>query len=70
MKEFAFDLTLSATVRVNAKSKREAIKLINEYLGYAEANLGAWPNGDPIEATVCYHSDDVPELVEIDGEAV
>jgi len=67
--EYAFDVKLFATIRVKATSEAEARTLLNEYVNAADANFGAWPNGDPItgEASV---DDDHPELIEINGEAV
>ncbi len=67
--EYAFDVKLFATIRVKATSEAEARALLNEHVNAADANFGAWPNGEPItgEASV---DDDHPELIEINGEAV
>lgn len=70
MAEFMFDVKLFATIRVNADSEREARRMINAVLNGADANFGAWPNGDPILGTVSQDNPDEDTLVEIDGEAV
>lgn len=69
MTEYAFDVKLFASIRVEADSEEQARALLREHVDCATANFGAWPNGDPIigEASV---DDDHPELIEIDGEAV
>jgi len=49
--EFAFDVTLQAAIRVRATSLAEAREMLKT-IDAADANLGAWPNGDPILAEV------------------
>jgi hypothetical protein len=69
MHEYLFDVKLFAAVRVKANSEEEARRLIATNIDASSANLGAWPNGDPILAEVSL--DDGPEdLIEIDGEPV
>lgn len=70
MHEFTFDVTLYTTIRVNAKSAKTARKMLAKAMYGAEANLGCWPNGDPILCTMCQAEPDEDDLVEIDGEAV
>ena len=67
--EYAFDVKLFATIRVKATSEAEARTLLKKHVDAADANFGAWPNGDPIigEASL---DDNHPELIEINGEAV
>lgn len=69
MGEYVFGVWLFSTIRVNADSEEQAHRLLREHINCADANFGAWPNGDPIlaEASV---ADDHPELIEIDGDAV
>lgn len=68
-KEFLFDLKLFASVRVRATNESAARSMIANAFNCADANFGAWPNGDPIlgEASL---DDCGPDLIEIDGEAV
>lgn len=68
-KEYAFDVRLFATIRVEAQSEEEARALIREHLDAADANFGAWPNGDPILAEASVDDHEMP-LIEINGEAV
>lgn len=65
-KEYAFDCTLIAALRVKAKSQKEAEGIIRQVLDAASCNAGAWPNGDPVlfEASV----DGELSLFEVDGE--
>lgn len=67
MTEFAFDVKLFATIRVEAGSEEEARQLVRERVDCADANFGAWPSGDPILAEVSVDDDELP-LIEIDGE--
>lgn len=46
MNEYAFDVTLSATIRVNAPDEATARAMLRAELDSNTANLGAWPNGD------------------------
>lgn len=48
MKEFLFDMKLFASIRVKAETEDEARAMIVEAMNCADANFGAWPNGDPI----------------------
>lgn len=68
VREFAFDVTLMATIRVKAETLAAARQAIRSYCDVMDCNGGAWPNGDPIlfEAGV----DGALDLIEIDGEAV
>ena len=65
--EYAFDVRLSCAVRVKATSKAEAIKLLDRIQGNS-ANLGSWPNGEPILAEVSTDESN-PYCFEIDGES-
>lgn len=67
--EFTFDVKLFATIRVSAETEREARNMLTVLNGN-EANLGAWPDGDPILAVVSQDNPDEDTLIEIDGEAV
>jgi hypothetical protein len=64
--EYAFDIKLLGSVRVNANSEAEAREMLRDNLDAATVNAGAWPNGDPIvfEASI----DGEGSLYEIDGE--
>ncbi len=67
MPSYAFDVVLTCALRVEAETEDDARRLITEQLDCADANLGEWPDGDPILAEVSvaeFH------LFEIDGEAV
>lgn len=68
-REYAFDVKLFAAVRVRAARLSDAIAMVRAALDCADANLGAWPSGDPIMAEVSLDDED-PELFEIDGAAV
>jgi hypothetical protein len=67
MSNFLFDLECKVAVRVDASSRRKAYEMIAEALECADANLGAWPNGDPItaELSMC-----VARCAEQDGDRV
>lgn len=70
-RKYTFDVKLFATIHVTAASEQEARKWIRENIDGASANLGSYPDGNPIVTNVTL--DDEPEndeLVEIDGEAV
>lgn len=67
--DFAFDVKLFATIRVKATTEAEARSLLRMHVDAADANFGAWPNGEPITGEVSI-DDDHPELIEINGEAV
>lgn len=68
MSEYAFDIRLMATVRVNATTERAARALVRAHLGAADVNAGAWPNGDPILFEA--FADDDLDLLEVDGVEV
>jgi hypothetical protein len=66
MPEYAFDATVRIAIRVNAASEQEARNLLDRHLDCADANFGAWPDGDPIMAEASLW--DRPRVFEIDGE--
>jgi len=68
MHEYLFDVKLFAAIRVKAKTEAEARELIKSCIDANTANLGAWPNGDPIICEVSLDEPDNDELIEIDGE--
>lgn len=68
--EYAFDIMLDCPIRVKASSPEEALKLIRGTLDCASANLGSWPDGDPILTEVSFSHLTPPSLYEIDGESV
>lgn len=57
MKEFLFDVTLCASIRVKADSQEAARAMLADALECADANFGAWPDGSPIlaEASMVGH---------------
>lgn len=70
MHEYLFDVKLFAAIRVRAGSEAEARKMMVGCIDASTANLGAWPNGDPIIAEVSLDEPPNDELIEINGEAV
>jgi hypothetical protein len=68
--EYAFDVKLFAAIRVKATSEAEARQMLKDHIDAADANLGAWPNGDPITCEVSLDDPENDELIEVDGEAV
>jgi hypothetical protein len=52
MKSYLFDVTVLATIRVEATNKEEAEKQIMDCLSGATANFGSWPDGTPILSTI------------------
>jgi uncharacterized protein with GYD domain len=64
--EYAFDVMLVAAVRVKAHSEDEARTKLKAEIDCNSANLGAWPDGEPILAEVSLN--EVRCLYEIDGE--
>lgn len=68
MREYLFDVKLFASVRVNANNIAEARKMLNDVFDCADANFGAWPDGDPVTAEASQDGD--ADLIEIDGEDV
>jgi hypothetical protein len=65
-KEYGFDVTLSAVIRVKASSEEDARRTLHARAGEMDCNGGAWPSGDPIlfSAYIVGRSD----LIEIDGD--
>lgn len=70
MREYLFDVKLFAAIRVKANSEAEARQMMMDAIDCNTANLGAWPNGDPIICEVSLDEPENDELVEIDGEVV
>jgi hypothetical protein len=68
MHEYAFDTLLVCAIRVKAKDEKSAREMLAKHLDAASANLGAWPDGNPILAEVSL--DGNPQLFEINGETV
>lgn len=68
MPEYAFDITLTASIRVNAPDEEQARRLLRGRLDCADTNFGAWPDGTPITAETSLLTIDY--LYEIDGEEV
>lgn len=68
MHEYLFDVKLFAAIRVKARTEVEARELMKSCIDANTANLGAWPNGDPIVCEVSLDEPENDELVEIDGE--
>lgn len=68
--EYAFDCKLQCAVRVNADSYENAVQQLRATLNASEANLGAWPDGAPIQAEVSLAEDPDLHLYELDGEEV
>jgi hypothetical protein len=66
LKQFTFSVTLLTTIHVNAASREEAERTVEDCVGGASANLGAWPNGDPIVCEV--GTEGALDLEYIDGE--
>ena len=66
MPEYVFDVKLFTTLRVKADSEAKARADLRRMLNCADANFGAWDEGDPILGEVSM--DGEPDLVEIDGE--
>lgn len=67
-REYTFDVKLFATIRVKADSEAQAKAMLREHLDAADANFGAWPDGNPILAEASM--DGTADLIEVDGEAV
>jgi hypothetical protein len=63
--EYAFDCTLVCAIRVRAESPEAAAAMVRAEIDGAEANLGQWPNGDPILCEVSVEGD--LDLFEVDG---
>lgn len=74
MPNFLFDVKLFASIRVPAATAAEARAKLIAALDAADANLGSWPDGDPIfgECSIAgMHADDIEylELAEEDEDA-
>lgn len=67
MKEYAFETQLFGFLRVIAESEDKAREMVLETIDAHNANFGAWPDGEPIEAEV---SAERLWLAEINGEEV
>ena len=65
--EYALDVRLFAAIRVKADTLEEARQLVRDTVFTATANLGAWPNGDPIVCEVTV-DDAVMPCFEVDGD--
>ena len=65
LREFAFDVTLAAAIRVQAASLEEVHTIVKTTIEASDANLGSWPNGDAILAEVSV--DGEADLFEING---
>jgi len=65
--EYAFDVKLYAAIRVRAESVEAARELLDETVQAADANFGAWPDGEPILAEVSVAGEHNP-CFEVDGE--
>lgn len=48
MPEFSFDLTLLATVTVDAATEAGARLIILDHFQCADCNGGLWPSGEPV----------------------
>lgn len=70
MKEFLFDVKMFASIRVHAEDEKTARAMLRAELDCCSANLGAWPNGDPINCEISMDDEEGGELIEIDGEYV
>jgi len=70
--EYAFDVELKAAIRVRATSETEAREMLRAHIDANNANLGAWPNGDPIlvEVSLALNEEKEGIVYEIDGEPV
>ena len=64
--EYVFDLTLTATVTLTAVDETTARAVIRDRIDGTSANLGAWPNGDPILCEVGIEG--ALDLSEVDGD--
>jgi hypothetical protein len=63
MKTYSFDVTLLTTISIAANSRREAEATLRDCVG--DANLGAFPNGDPILCEVAIEGElDLAEIEE------
>lgn len=58
---------LTASIRVTADSCEQAHAMLAECLLGADANFGAWPDGEPLLGEA--HMVGNPEIFEIDGES-
>jgi len=67
--EYAFDCTLTAAIRVKARTREQADAILRDVLNAADCNGGVWPNGVPVlfEASL---NDSKPVLSEVNGVPV
>lgn len=70
MHEYLFDVKLFAAIRVKADTEEQAREMLIQHIDCNTANLGSWPNGDPILCEVSIDDPSCDEVVEINGEAV
>ena len=69
LREYAFDVTLLAAIRVQAATRQEAEAALRAAIQNATCNAGAWPNGDPIVFEASVEGElDLYEVCGIDGE--
>lgn len=68
MSVYEFSVTLIANIRIDAASKEQAIATIRESIDGADANLGCWPNGDPVVGSIAIEGE--LDLESVDGETV
>lgn len=66
--EFAFDVKISAAIRVMATTCAEAIKMLNDGIESADGTFGVWSDGTQITGECSIY--DEPSLFEIDGNPV
>jgi hypothetical protein len=64
--EYAFDVVMTATIRVRANSVAMARATLKEKLDAADSNFGAWDDGEPILGEASLHH--IEDLREIDGK--
>ena len=48
MHKFTFDMKLDVSLTVEAETEDAARKILHKAMHCADANFGAWPNGEPI----------------------
>lgn len=66
MTNYLFDVTLLASIRVDAPDEATARAMITAELDCASVNAGCWPDGSPILFEVSVSG--ALDLVEVDGE--
>ena len=65
MHEYLIDCDVKVALRVKANSAAEARKMVDDLIACADANFGAWPNGDPATGEATVHA---RSIAGIDGE--